>query len=190
MNEWVPLIFVLMYTDGLHTILGRTNTTYEVISSEDAQRRVDKDKEIKIQLKDATLYINVEDVKTSLLYFPLTTQDLSMYTLAELESIEGTADVLTTVAGGNLSFPLNMSVYKDCFIDPYTKTILESLNQPTEFTGVMLYANELLASPESMEDLSLTSCRIRYAEMIQAIYYKELSNAYAEYAIKKKRGLS
>ena len=188
MNEWVPLIFVLMYTDGLHTILGRTNTTYEVISSEDAQRRVDKDKEIKIQLKDATLYINVEDVKTSLLYFPLTTQDLSMYTLAELESIEGTADVLTTVAGGNLSFPLNMSVYKDCFIDPYTKTILESLNQPTEFTGVMLYANELLASPESMEELSLTSCRIRYAEMIQAIYYKELSNAYAEYAIKKRRG--
>ncbi len=188
MNEWVPLIFVLMYTDGLHSILERTNTTYEVISSEDAQRRVDKDKEIKIPLKDSTIYINVEDVRTSLLYFPLTTQDLTMYTLADLESIEGTVDVLSTVAGNNLSFPINMSVYKDCFIDPFTKTILESLNQPTDFTGVMLYANNLLSSPESMEELSLTSCRIRYAEIIQAVYFKELSTAYADYAIKKRRG--
>ncbi len=188
MNEWVPLIYILMYTDGLYSIIERTGVKHEIIHSSEKARRANKDTEILIKLEDSSIYIDVQDAAMSMLFYPLANEDLSMYKLSDLENPDFTSAVLSTVTGNNLSFPIQMSVFKSCFIDPYTKNILESLNQPTEFTSVMLYANNLLASNEVMEELSLNSCRIRYAEMIQAVYYKELSNAYSEYAIKKSRG--
>ena len=188
MNNWIPLIYILIYTDGLYSILEKLGINYEIIPIEEKKRRADKEKEIKIELRDCILYINIEDVASSILFYPLASADLSMYDLADLEKPHNTADVLITNTNGDINFPLYISTFRSCLIDPYTKSVLEYLNQPTDFVGVFLYANNLLASPVNMDELSLNSCRIRYAEVIQAVYYKELANGYAEYSAKKKRG--
>jgi hypothetical protein len=111
-----------------------------------------------------------------------------MYELSDLELPERTADILVDYAGGNINFPTYLATFRDCLIDPITKDILASLEQPTDFLGVFLYANNLLSSPISMEELSLNSCRIRYAEIVQGVMYKNLADAYGEYSVKKKRG--
>lgn len=188
MNNWIPLIYILIYTDGLYSILERLGINYEIIPIDEKKRRADKEKEIKVELKDCVLYINIEDIASSILFYPLQSADLSMYELADLEKPQHTADVLITNTNGDINFPLYINTFRSCLIDPYTKSVLEYLDQPTEFVGVFLYANNLLASPVNMDELSLNSCRIRYAEVIQAVYYKELANAYAEYSAKKKRG--
>ena len=188
MNNWIPLIYILIYTDGLYSIMEKLGVQYEIVPAEEKQRRTNKEKEIKVELSDCTLYISIEDVASSILFYPLQDADLSMYSLADLEKPENTGSVLVENTNGDINFPLYIHTFKSCFIDPYTKGILEYLDQPTDFVGVFLYANNLLASPLNMEELSLNSCRIRYAEVIQAVYYKELANAYAEYSAKKKRG--
>ena len=188
MNNWIPLIYILVYTDGLYSVMEKLGTKFEIVPAEEKQRRANKEREIKVELQDCTLYIDVEDVSSSILYYPLQDADLTMYTLADLEKPENTGSVLVENTNGDTNFPLYIHTFKSCLIDPYTKEVLEYLNQPTDFLGVFLYANNLLASPVNMEELSLESCRIRYAEVIQAVYYKELANAYAEYSAKKKRG--
>ena len=188
MNNWIPLIYILIYTDGLYTILEKLGVQYEIVPVEEKQRRANKEKEIKVELLDCTVYINIEDVASSILFYPLQDADLSMYTLADMEKPQHTASVLIDNTNGDINFPLYINTFRSCLIDPYTKEILAYLDQPTDFVGVFLYANNLLASPVNMDELSLNSCRIRYAEVIQAVYYKELANAYAEYAAKKKRG--
>ena len=188
MNNWIPLIYILIYTDGLYSIMEKLGTQYEIVPAEEKMRRANKEKEIKVELQDCTLYIDIEDVASSILFYPLQDADLTMYSLADLEKPENTGSVLVENTNGDINFPLYINTFKSCFIDPYTKGILEHLDQPTDFVGVFLYANNLLASPTNMEELSLNSCRIRYAEIVQAVYYKELANAYAEYSAKKKRG--
>lgn len=188
MDNWTPLIFILIFTHGLQVVLDNLGITPEIIPLTEKQRRVDKDKELKVQLADCNVYINVEDSAKSILLYPLADVDLSMYTLADLEAPERTADILVDYAGGNINFPTYLATFRDCLIDPITKDILASLDQPTDFLGVFIYANNLLASPINMEELSLDSCRIRYAEIVQGVMYKNLADAYGDYSVKKKRG--
>ena len=188
MDNWTPLIYILVFTNGLQVILEKLGVKFEIIPIEQKQRRVDKEKELKIVLADCIVYLNVEESAHSILLYPLSDTDLSMYELADLELPERTADILVDYAGGNINFPTYLATFRDCLIDPITKDILASLEQPTDFLGVFLYANNLLSSPISMEELSLNSCRIRYAEIVQGVMYKNLADAYGEYSVKKKRG--
>ena len=69
--------------------------------------------------------------------------------------------------------------FVDNFIDPMTLDVLQRLSLPTDLTGMMLYGNELLADNQFTHECLVS--RIRCAEVISAIVYKNIAKSYEKY---------
>lgn len=188
LGSWVPIIHVLLYTEGLFTIMDHRKTRYRLLREDEMNKRFDKFKYMKIKFKDGALVIDITRSKEAILYYPLTTIDFSEYMIADLENKENMANVLVDFSGGKVNYPLYIMNFRNLLIDPITEDVLKRLDQPTTFMGVMLYAVDLLASSIKMNEFGLENSRIRCAEAIQGVLYKEIATAFEEYTAKKKRG--
>lgn len=81
-----------------------------------------------------------------------------------------------------------MTNLRDMFIDPITKSILEELNEPTTFEGLLLRSTELLMSCDYPDSQDTDFQRIRGYERFAGTIYKELSMAVRAYRNKNMTG--
>lgn len=195
MNRWIPLIYVLMHTHGFFSTLSRAKIHNEVrykidIKADgDGRKRpkFNKYKQMYIETSDAFVIFDLDSLENVALLAPLNKLDLKSYKLAALENKDYTTCIIEQY-GDSTNLPNYIDTFKNGLIDPLTKECLEDHNLPTDFLDVMLYANMLLSTGKSTTDIDMGSKKLRHAEIITALTYQVLNDAYNEYAIKKKRG--
>lgn len=196
MDRWLPLILVLAHTHGFYTVLERakikSNITYKIAIKEDndgirKKPKYNKYKQMMIETADAFIIFDLNSLENIALLAPLTKVDLQTYNASALESHNFTSVLLESYSG-QANLPVYVDVFKDVLIDPLAKEALLDYDLPTDFLDVMLYANMLLASGKHNSDIDFNTKKLRHAEILSALAYNALADAYSEYAIKKKRG--
>jgi hypothetical protein len=81
-----------------------------------------------------------------------------------------------------------ISNFYELMIDPITKNVLEDYDLPTDYSEVMIYANNLLADTSKIDHTDMRGRRIRSNEIVADLTYKAISEAYGDYKRNMARG--
>ena len=193
MNQNIPLLILLLQANdsNLKIILDRLvedyNLEYKIVLSNDKKeyKIEDKDEIDNFKFENFILQIKYNNASNRTLLSPLLGMDLESFDSLILNGI-----VEDTVTSSNLI--MYMDNFKDLFIDPITKSVMIDLGIPEDYTGALIYCNYLLFNYDrTISDISLQNERMpANSEIIQGVLYKVMSDSFAEYSNKKKRGSS
>ena len=181
MKKLIPTIFLLAYTEGLTTVMRKAGINYNFQQNRpkftDNMEKLDKGV---IQFADGYLIFDRYPIQNSLLMNAFTLLDTKAYDFEDMDR----ADVFTDIFGqlyGNRRLASAFDSFYDNMIDPITKEILDSMNYPTEFVYLLLFANTLLCDNNFSSEIDMNNFRVRSNEMVNAMLYKIVSNAYSNY---------
>lgn len=174
MTKQVPIALLLSYFEGINGFLKKANIKHYF---SDTRPRVSSDEGV-IQFEDGFLVYNQKPTSTALLmngFVDVPTKnykyddfnDRFMYQ-SLFESMYGRRNIANAFEN-----------FLDNFVDPMTRDVLRRLSLPTDLTGMVLYANELLADNQYAHESEVS--RIRCGEVISAIVYKNVAKAYEKY---------
>ena len=175
MSKQVPIVLLLCYFEGIDGFLQRANIKYYF---SDTRPRVSSDEGI-VRFADGYLVYTSKPMATSLLMNGFVDIPTENYTYNDFNDKFMYQEVFETMFGRrNIANAFDNFV--DNFIDPMTMDVLVRLSLPTDITGMILYGNELLADNQYTPNEVCVS-RIRSAEVINAIVYKNVAKAYEKY---------
>lgn len=188
MGKYFPLIAIMLYCEGLKSITDKAGIKYTVINKKEF-RKLDKLKFDYVELQDGLLVWERTNMTVTLLMNGLKKIDLSPYTAAELESKDTYRDILVSLYGGDNSISYKIDQFYDFTIDAVTKEILIDMGYPTDLMELLILATKMLCDRSYLPENNMSQMRIRSNEVISALIYKEVADAYVQYrksAYKKK----
>lgn len=174
MTKQVPIVLLLCYFEGIDGFLKRANVKHYF---SETKPRVGNDEGI-VQFEDGYLVFTNKPTATSLLMNGFVDIPTKNYKYEELNE-KFTYQTLFETMFGRRNIANAFDNFIDNFIDPMTLDVLQRLSLPTDLTGMILYANELLADNQYSHEIMVS--RIRCAEVINAIVYKNITKAYERY---------
>ncbi len=186
----IPIGVVLVYLLGLQEMFDRADIRYRLVpkrNETDRKPRTDKANEGVIELKDYFVVYD-RDSDSALLCNGITHMDVSSLTLEEVSADRSTLARMLSTYVGDVNYFLYLENYDDLMIDPITAEWLTENNIAESFTGVLIYVNGLLADNSFADESDLSMCRLRREEVLSAIQYKVIADAYAKYNVARKRG--
>lgn len=178
MDKFVPMILLLGFCEGLTTILRKCEVKYYFT---DKRPSVNLN-EHSVQFGDGHLVYEINNMHDALLLNGLSFLPTKAYNYSDFDSRDVYLDIFDILYNSKIIANAFKNSY-DFLIDPISKEVLESLNQPTDYVGVMLYANKLLADNAFMRENNMNLYRIRSNEIVTAYLYKALSRSYLEYEL-------
>ncbi len=176
MNKYVPTIVLLSYKNGLAKILNMIGVNYYF---SDTRPRIGLDETI-IEFSDGYLVFSNRPFKYSLLLNGLLEIPTKNYTFDDFSDQLTYQDIFESIYGRR-NIANAFGNFFDNFVDPITLEVLQKLSLPTDLTGLVLYANELLVDNQFRTELDIRSFRFRSAELIPARLYKLISSSYEQY---------
>ncbi|MGL5316919.1 MAG: hypothetical protein ACRC92_26915 [Peptostreptococcaceae bacterium] len=189
LSQSIPLIHILMYTDGLIETLDTAGVSYSIVprNEENKTVKINNARNMCVPLNDCFIVFDLDTVANISLISPLTKLPLEEYTLEQLNDSDYTSMILNDYAGSN-NFSLFVDNFKFGMMDPRTVEILADHDQPTDWLGVNIYCNQLLATGPSYSDIALEQARVVSAETLVAVGYGAMIDEYSDFVVKKKRG--
>ena len=178
LNVKIPMIVVLGYLEGLTSILKKANIEFELKEKITNEERRNANTDF-IRFSDGYLIYNIS-YPACMLLNGLKECDTMSYSFTGVDSQTMWLEFLDNYGGRIKSDGLDN--FYDCLIDPMTKECLEYYHLPTDFAGMFLYANNLLADNKFIKHTDTSSRRIRRSEMVAAYTFEALSESYAMYA--------
>ena len=174
MSKQVPIVLLLCYFEGIDGFLKRANIDHYF---SDTRPRMAPNEGC-IQFQDGYLVYTNKPTATSLLMNGFVEIPTKNYNYADLNDKFTYQGIFETMFGRrNIANAFDNFI--DNFIDPMTLDVLRRLSLPTDLTGMVLYGNELLADNQYTHEITVS--RIRCAEVINAIVYKNVTKAYEKY---------
>lgn len=174
MTKQVPIALLLSYFEGIDGFLKKANIKHYF---SDTRPRVSSDEGV-IQFEDGYLVYTQKPTATGLLMNGFVDIPTKNYKYEDFND-KFMYQALFETMFGRRNIANAFDNFLDNFIDPMTLDVLQRLSLPTDLTGMILYANELLADNQFTHE-SMVS-RIRCAEVISAIVYKNVAKAYEKY---------
>ena len=176
MNKYVPTILLLAYKNGLSNILSQIKAEYYF---SDTRPRISLNESI-VEFNDGYLVFSNVPFKNSLLLNGLLEIPTKNYSFDDFSDVLTYQDIFESIYGRR-NIANAFSNFFDNFIDPITLEVLQKLSLPTDLTGLVLYANELLVDNQFRTELDIRSFRFRSAELIPARLYKLIASSYEQY---------
>ena len=181
MKKKVPTIFLLAYMEGLTTVLRKAGVYYRVQQERPKfNDNLEKLEKGVIQFADGYLVFDRYPIQNSMLMNAFTMLDTKSYDLADMDRGDTYAEIFSTLYASR-QLASAFDAFYDNMIDPITKEILESMNYPTEFVPLLLFANSLLCDNNYTTEINMNNFRVRSNEMVNAMLYKIVSTAYSNY---------
>ena len=175
MKKNIPVVVLLGFFEGLDTVLRKFNhPSVKFFAKQDNPNYQ------YIKFKDGYLGYPMSDMEACLLFNGFAQIPTNAYTLADMNERDTYLDILdylygtTHVAGALINF-------YDFMIDPITYEILQTLDYPTDFVSLVIFASNLLADNDFLGETNLTQYRLRRNEVISVILYKNIVRAYSRY---------
>lgn len=176
MKKHVPLVLILSYFEGLTGFLRRAGIKYYF---SDTRPKVGYNEGL-VQFNNGYLIYDKYPFKNSLLMNGLSEVPTKAFDYEDFDSKDVYLSIFDTLYKRR-NIALAFDNFYDNFVDPITLEILESLNMPTDITGILLYANELLEDSQFTKENDLSLYRIRSNEVVNAIVYQVVTDAYEKY---------
>lgn len=176
MNKYVPTILLLAYKNGLSNILSQIKAEYYF---SDTRPRIALNESV-VEFNDGYLVFSNVPFKNSLLLNGLLEIPTKNYSFDDFSDVLTYQDIFESIYGRR-NIANAFSNFFDNFIDPITLEVLQKLSLPTDLTGLVLYANELLVDNQFRTELDIRSFRFRSAELIPARLYKLIASSYEQY---------
>ena len=176
MGQAIPLIVLLLFWEGFSSVIKKIGLKYYFSAKYPSNV---KPSESVIRFSDS-YFVYEEDLPTSLLMNGIRLLDTENYTIEDYNTNEPYIDFFVKKYG-KANIMNAIYNYYEFLIDPITLEILEDINLPTDIIELFIYANNLLADESYTKENSQTLSRVRSLEIIPAILYSELSQAYLEY---------
>lgn len=192
LNQNIPLIYILLQTfdenllDILEILKNDYGLQYQITSlsqGEKPNKKYDRDDTDRFLFKNFYLDITYKNIPNRCLLTPLNDLDLTSYDSLLLKGI-----IDDIIPSSNTV--LYLENFRDLFIDPITKQIMEDCGMPSNYGEALIYANSMMSNYDrTRSDISLKNERMpSNAEIIEGALYKAISNSYQEWSVKKKRG--
>lgn len=176
MAKHVPIVLLLGYCEGLTTVLKKAKVKYHFTD----KRPTATDKEGVIQFADGYLVFDRYPFENSLLLNAMAYIPTRAYNYADFDEIDVYLDLFDQLySARNLANAFD--TFYEFMIDPITKEVLVGLGYPTDFVSVVLCANAMLVDNSYIAENNMNLYRIRSNEVVNALLYKEIANAYARY---------
>ena len=192
LGKKIDLLLILLhnYEENLLEILNILRDQYELqyiitpfVEDKAPKRIYNDDDGDQFLFSNFALDIKYNNLPNRALLDILNSWDLSQYDSLILKDIvEDNIESSNTV--------LYLANYKDLFIDPITKDVMDEMGLPSTWGEAIIYCNFLLFNYDrTISEVSLKNERMpSNSEVIQGILYKKVADAYGEYSVKKKRG--
>lgn len=176
MNKYVPIILILAFFEGLGNIMNRANVKHYFT---DTRPKVGPNETI-VQFNDGFLIYENKPFEKALLMNGLLEAPTKNYNFDDFDDSLTYQNIFESMYGRR-NIANAFANFRDNFVDPITLEILQKLSLPTDLTGMILYANDLLADSQYRPETDIRSFRFRSAELIPAIVYKKVTKAYEKY---------
>jgi len=175
MAQWIPLISLLGYWEGLTTVLRKANIK---VTTTD-KHPVLSSRESAIRFNDCWMVYD-DALSNGLLINGLKKLDTENYSIADFDGPEPYVEYFTKKYGKQAIINTLINAY-EFMIDPITLEVLNDIGLPKDLVELCIYANNLMADNDYKEETDQSICRVRSNEIIAGILYKEISNAYINY---------
>ena len=187
LSNRIPLAVVIGYSVGMTAMLKmvlKTDTlSMNVVYGKNP--KYDKDTEAVIKFSDGYIKYRV-NYSNSMLLNGLSVCPTEAYSLDDINKRSMWLDFLDEFGGRILSDGLDNFV--DLFIDPITEEVCEHCGIPSDYFGMLMYANNLLADNKYNRHTDITGNRYRTTEVVAGYFYKVLAKSYTDYKLQIKRG--
>lgn len=172
----VPTIIVLGDLLGIKKAFKYLNLKTKVIGLQ--EKTISYQNQIELVLKDAKIIYSGNDIVTALHLNALLKQSdlLKTISIRELDNRTIYLELIEGV-GGTVRHLTEIRQLKDLFIDPITLNVLESINEPTTFIGLIKRSVEMLMNEYCPELQDGAHERIRGYERFNGMIYRELINS-------------
>ena len=180
MNKFVPLVIFLSYCEGLTTVMRKANIRFEFSDTRPRLDGYDAVNRGVIPFADGYVIFDKYPLENSLLMNGLAVMDTKSVEYADMDSKDVYVNLFDVLYGARMLANALDNFY-EWMIDPVTFTILEDLNYPTDFVGLMLAGNKLMSDNNFVDEISMKNWRIRKNEMVYAESYKRIAEAYTRF---------
>ena len=179
MKKHVPLVVFLGYCEGLTTVMRKAGLT---TSFSDKRPKIDPSdlSTAVVQFADGYLTYKRFPLEHSLLMNGLVGIDTKSYNYADFDEKGVYMDIFEKMFGGRMIANALDNFY-EWMIDPQSRQFLIDLNYPSEFVGLLLAGNALLADNNYRDEIDMDNWRIRNNELVYAYAYKRIADAYTRY---------
>ena len=178
----IPLAVVIGYAKGMDGLAELCGIKFERI---DKRSDYDPDKYNIIKFSDGYLKYPIS-YSTSMLLNGLSICPTENYSRDDVNRRSMWLDFLDEFGGRLLSDGLDN--FEDLFIDPITKEVCEYKGIPSDYYGMLMYANKLLSDNKYNRHTDITGNRYRTNEIVAGYFYKAIAKAYTDYKVQVKRG--
>ena len=185
----VPIGVVLGYFLGFTNLLKLLKTKYKVFDKN--KNPPIANNEWVLTFKDKKYIFNRNDKKSSLILggFRHYKNSIKLYA-SELYDKPNVYLNMIESRGLSSRHIKELNNLNSLFVDPITKTVLEDMNEPVTYLGLLVRATELLETDYYPDDLDMRYKRIRGIERMVGAVYQELSKTIREFKHKNTRGNS
>ena len=181
MKKNVPTIFLLSYAEGLTTVLRKANIKYTFQEARPKfENNYAKLEQGVIPFANGYLVFDRYPIQNSLLMNAFAMIDTRAYDFEDMDKPDVFADIFSMLYGAR-QLASAFDAFYDNMIDPITKEMLESMNYPTTFVPLLIFANNLLCDNSYTTEINMNNFRVRSNEMVNAMLYKIVARAYSNY---------
>lgn len=182
LNNHIPVIIIMGYSEGLLKALKKANVKYELVEK---RPKINKSTSDIIKFKDGYLVYEL-DYNSSLLLNGLKECNTEDFSLSEVNNKSMWLEFLDLFGGKILADGLDN--FYDLMIDPITQEILEYYKLPTDYVEIFAYANYLLSDNKYFKHTDMSARRYRSNEIIAGYTYQAIADSYGDYRRELKRG--
>lgn len=178
----IPLALIVLHTVGLSEMLMQAGVRWKWVPRENRGELKSYDPHTygNTELADGFLVWEREPVECGMLMNGVNRVDFRSFTREEMDDKDTMISALTQFYKfSNMSY--NLDQYADFMIDDVTREILEELDLPTTYVGLLLLANKMLTTTSYIPEFDYRNLRVRSNEMISQHVYKTLVDAFNVY---------
>lgn len=185
----VPVGVVLGYYIGLEKLLKLTKATYRVVEGR-KQKDLQPD-EYALTFADVSYIFTRKQRSTSLLLsgFLEYEKALKQYPVEMYNDKDVYFNLFDSKSLSSL-YIKELDIYRQLFVDGITKTILEQMNLPVTFEGLLIKSTEMLTNYHHPDTQDMDHMRIRGYERIAGIVYGQLATSIRQFRSKNISGRS
>jgi hypothetical protein len=188
-SKMIPVGFILSYLIGFDNLLTLLKSHHRVIEG-NRTGNLDEN-EWALKFKDKIYIFNRKERMVTLVMsgFLAYKDFVKIYEHEFFNKKEVYFNILDELSLGSI-YLKEVDNLKNLFVDPITKEILEQMNEPLTFEGLLVRASEMLLNYNHNDFQDMHSMRIRGYERIAGVIYKELAHSIRQYNSKSIRGKS
>lgn len=179
MGKPLPIGLVLGYKLGLTKLIAALKPKYYKTVKTGTRVKLESH-EFMIKFSDFSLVLSRKDRMASLILSGLSKCDTSDTAITLLDRKEIYFNLLESIKIPG-RYVKEIDLYNNMFVDPITERILIEMNEPTDFTGLLIRSVELLLTRYHADEVDMTGQRIAGYERMAGEVYKAIVNSLREH---------